>query len=994
MPLRLTLLATLLLFGHFSFTQTYTLTGVIRDQSDQTTLAGVTVLLMPGRDTTQKMGAVTDANGRFAFAGVAGGFYFLRTSYLGYEPGVRKLRVRDSVDLGDWTIARSNTTLQSVQVKAQQVAAQQTGDTTNFQAGAYKTNPDATAEDLVNKMPGISSQGGSVKAQGEDVKTVLVDGKPFFGDDPNAALKNLPAEIVDRIQVFDRLSDQATFTGFDDGQSQKAINIITRPGRNNGQFGKLYGGYGAAELDPKANGLYQGGGSINFFKKDRRISLIFLSNNINQQNFSTDDLMGVVGSTSGSARGGSGGGFGGGGFGGGGRGMGGGGRGMGGGGTDPGAFLVGQQSGITTTHAAGINYTDTWGKKIKVSGSYFFNYTDNDNNTSLNRTYFTNADSNVIYKEESFTNTRNINHRANLRLEYTIDSANSIILTPRLSLQDNNYDRNLTGRNRMPDSSLVGLTVNNNSNNNFGYNFSNTVLFQHRFAKRGRTGSASLSTSANNRVGDGLLYAVNEFTDVDTNLLDQRYNQNSGGYNVSANLTYTEPIAKNGQLMFSYNPSFVNNRSDRTTKRIDPSGEYTDLDTLLTNRYDNQYNTQNGGVTYRMNTEKGFGFIRLNAQQSTLQGDQTFPRVFTLKKDFANLLPGAMLNYRFTKTKNLRLFYRTNTNAPSISQLQNVVDNSNPLLLKTGNPDLRQDYSHSITMRYGATNVSKGTNFFVALFGTATQHYIGNATFIPRGRPMFVDSIFIAPGAQLTRPVNLDGNYSLRSFANYGFPLKAVKSNLNLNAAVTYNRIPAQINREINYGNNYAFTGGLVVSSNISENLDFTVSYSGNYNVVRNTIQKQSDNNYYNHTATGRLNWIFLKGFVFNTNLTQTLYSGLSQGFNQQYLLWNAALGYRFLKNRALDVRITVNDLLKQNRAIQRTVTETYIEDSYTTVLQRFFMLQVTYTLRRFGNVPTPQRPRDGFGFPPDGMPPGGMPPGGMSPGGMPLGSPPGGGPY
>lgn len=977
---RLLLLCSLI--PSLSFAQSFFVSGSIRDQQDQSALPGVTVVLMPFRDTNQKIGTVTDVDGQFQFAQVPRGGYLLRASFIGYEPFTQRMRVQDSMQLGNLLLQRSSTTLQSVQVTAQQIAAQQSGDTTSFNAGAYKTNPDATAEDLINKMPGISSQGGSVKAQGEDVKQVLVDGKPFFGDDPNAALKNLPSEIIDRIQVFDRMSDQANFTGFDDGQGQKTINIITRPGRNNGQFGKLYGGIGLTEFSTKGNGLYQGGGNVNFFKGSRRISIIALSNNINQQNFSTDDLMGVINSSSGQTRGGSGAGFGG------GRGMGGfsggGGRGMMGGGSDPSSFLVGQQAGITTTHSVGINYSDNWGKKVRVTGSYFFNYTSNDNNTSLNRTYFTNADSNLIYKEESFTNTKNINHRANLRLEYTIDSFNSIILTPRISFQDNTYNKDLTGRNRLPDSSLAGLTVNKNASNNFGYNFSNNLLFQHRFDKRGRTASFSINTTANNRVGDGSLYALNEYTDVDTTLLDQRYNQNNGGYTVSGNVTYTEPITKSSQLMISYNPSYTSNHADKETKSINGIGQYTDLDTLLTNKFDNTYTTQRGGISYRVNTEKMFGSISLNAQEAVLSGEQQFPRVFSLEKRFTNVLPSAMLNYRFTRTKNLRFFYRTNTNAPSISQLQNVVDNSNPLLLRTGNPDLKQDYSHTLTLRYGATNVGKGTNFFAAVFGTYTQNYIGNATFIPTGRPLFIDSIVINPGAQLTRPVNLDGNYSIRSFANYGLPLKPIKSNLNLNAGASLNRIPARINRAVNYANNYALTGGFVLSSNISENLDFTLSYTGNYNVVRNTIQKQSDNNYFNHTTTARFNWIFLKGFVLNSSLNHNLYTGLAQGFNQSFLLWNAGLGYKFFKDRSLDVRVTVNDILNQNRAIQRTVTETYIEDSYTTVLRRFFMLQLTYTLRRFGNAPAAPRNPEGMGFPP----PGGMGPGSM-PGGMPGGGPP-----
>lgn len=618
-----------------------------------------------------------------------------------------------------------------------------------------------------------------------------------------------------------------------------------------------------------------------------------------------------------------------------------------------GSFLVGQQSGITTTSSAGINYSDQWGKKMKVSGSYFFNNTKNNNANSLTRNYFAKVDSNVVYKEYSNTATTNTNHRANLRLEYDIDSANTIIFTPSISYQHNEYNRTLDGKSNRIDSTEVNQTKNNNKTNNDGYNLNANLLYQHKFAKKGRTLSLNISAQANNKLGDGNNYALNRYlkdTAYTTTLLDQQYDLNSDGYSLSGSINYTEPLSAHGQLMMNYAPSISNNKSDRATMNIDGTGAYTKLDTNYSNKYDNEYNTQKGGISYRFNNKKINFFVGANYQYATLDGQQQFPTSFQLARSFSNILPNAMFNIRFSKTENIRVMYRTSTDAPSISQLQDVIDNTNSLLLRTGNRNLKQAYQHTITIRYGNTHSKTSRSFFVYAYGSKVQDYISTQN-ITDATYAATNGFSLLPGSQISRPVNVEGYYTARTFVTYGIPIKLIKSNLNLNVGFNYNHTPALINSIQNIANNYTYNGSVVLSSNISENIDFTLSYSGNYNVVHNSLQKQSDNNYYNQTTSLQLNYIFLKGFVFNTNLNHNLYSGLAQGFNQQYLLWNASIGYKFLKDKSLDVRIAAYDMLNQNRAITRTVTETYIEDNYTNVLQRYFMINLTYTLRKFGDI-------------------------------------------
>ncbi|XZF14896.1 outer membrane beta-barrel protein [Chitinophagaceae bacterium MMS25-I14] len=951
-----------LLVSYFSQAQGFAISGRVVDQRDTTPVIGATVQLLSLPDSASKSGAATDVSGGFSIEHVAAGNYLIRVTYLGYSVLQRGVNViSGDVNTGTLRLRSSNNVLQNVVVQGDAIRAQQMGDTSQFNANAYKTNPDASAEDLVTKMPGVTSDGSGVKVNGETVQTIMVDGKPFFGDDPTLALKNLPAEVIDKIQVFDKLSDQSQFTGFDDGTAQKAINIITKRGKNVGQFGKIYAGYGTDDR-------YSAGGNLNIFNGDQRISIIGLTNNINQQNFSSEDLLGVSG-------------------GGGGGGRGGGGRGGGGGGGAANNFLVGQQNGITKTNSIGLNYSDSWGKKIKVTGSYFFNQTDNTNSTDLTRTYFNSADSNLVYNEHSSTESKNWNHRFNVRFEYTIDSFNSLIVTPKLSFQNNKYATDLLGNSTIGNGA-AGMTQNNSSSNNNGYSFSNNILFRHRFAKRGRTISINIGTSINDKTGDGKQYSL-----TDTTLLDQQYNLTSNGYTVSASAVYTEPVGKKGQLMANYSPSYTKNKSDKETFNYNtPELAYNDLDTLLSNKYDNTYITQRGGLSYRYGDRKTSFMAGVNYQYATLEGQQYFPYSFELSKPFTSVLPQAMFNYRINQGTNLRIMYRTNTTAPSITQLQSVVNVSNPLLLTTGNPDLKQDYEHTLTIRYGKTKSAKGNSFFVYAYANYDKNYIGNATYIP-SRDSVVNGVPISRGSQISLPVNLDNYFTGRTFVTYGIPANFIKSNINLNAGINYTYTPAIINGLTNYSNNYAYSGGVVISSNISENVDFTVGYNASYNIVKNTLQTQSDNSYYTHVASLKFNYIFLKRFVFNTNVNETLYSGLGQSYNQQFLLWNAYLGYKFFKDRSLEARVSAYDILNQNKSITRNITDTYIEDSRTQVLKQYFMFTLTYTLRNFKSGGMPQQgnnpDRGGMRYP-GGGPGGGAGSGG--PGGGMGGDRPGGG--
>ena len=925
------------------------ISGTIQDQKTGEVISYGSTALMNTKDSSFAGGSVTDENGNFTIESVPFGSYYLKFSFIGYKTFKTESFVLNESQpekkFGVLKLKSSVTSLNAVTVVGKEVRVEQNGDTIGYNAKAYKTNPDATAEDLVTKMPGITSDNNGLKAHGEDVKQVLVDGKPFFGDDPGMALKNLPADVIDKIQIYDKASDQSQFTGFDDGNASKTINIITKAGKNNGQFGKIYAGYGTDDR-------YIAGGNLNIFDGDRRISILGLSNNINQQNFSTQDLLGVTGGSSGGqGRGGSGGGRSG--------GSGTGASGSGGTGGAGGAtnnFLVGPQAGIAATQAIGLNYSDKWGQKIKITGSYFFNMTDTKTTTNLTRSYITSKDSGLYYNEADDARAKNYNHRVNLRFEYKIDSLNSLTITPKFNYQKNNSNSTLIGSNIRPNQTELfyeSQTKDTNISLNNGYTFSNNILLQHKFAKRGRTISWNVETDINNKTGNSSLYSLSKYyTLSDSSLTNQHTDQYTKGYTLASSLVYTEPIDSFSQLMFTYSPSYTSSNNDKETNNFNATnGEYNYLDTILSSKYKSVYFSNRGGLGYNLNKKKLMFMVSANVQYATLMGNQDFPVSFTANKSFFSILPQAMFNYKFSRGTNLRIMYRTSNTNPTITQLQNVINNTNPLLLSTGNPDLKQDYEHTVIVRYGKTSTQKATGLFLFLYGNYAQNYIGNSTLIPTHDTTVNESFVLKKGSQLTSPVNLQGYWNGRGFITYALPVSVIKCNLNFNAAVTYSHTPALVNGENNISNTTNYSGGLGLSSNISEKLDFNISYNANYSIVTNSLQVQLNNNYFYHTASLKFNWIIWKGLVFNTNLTQTLYTGLSQTYNQSYFLVNGSLAYKFLKNRTLEIKASVFDALGQNTSISRNVTETYIEDSQTQVLTRYYMLTLTYNLKKFKSL-------------------------------------------
>ena len=932
-----------------AFSQGLTVKGKAQDVDSKKPLISASVQLLD-KDSVSKYHAITDKIGNFEMIDVRPGPYNLKITYIGYKSFTKPLKIfskESFVNLGNVDITPDNIQTDEVVVNAKAPIGEQKEDTTIFNASSFKTTKDATAEDLVKKMPGVEvDQSGTVKAQGEEVKKVMVDGKPFFGDDPTAALRNLPSEVIDKVQIYDKMSDQSEFSGFDDGQTSKTMNIITKALKRNGQFGKFSAGYGYQDK-------YNASLNLNIFKGAQRISILGLSNNVNQQNFAVMDILDMVGTSSPqsqmfrsfvgrgglNALGGMGGG----------RGPGGGGGGGFGGGQN---FFVGQSDGISTTHSLGGNYSDTWTEGMDVTGSYFYNYTTTKNTQLTDRMYNLIRDTAKTYNENTTSFQKNINHKFNLKFNYQIDTNTSIMLKPAMSVQATNPNSNSYNENLM-NSNLLNTSDNMNTSGYTGYNFSNEFLFKYRFGVVGRTISIDVNTGINDKKGGSTLYSSIIYyrpKDIFYDTTNQSTRYPTKGYNYNATVNFTEPIHKDGQLLLKYNITFNNNQADKRTHILDSlTNNYSVLDSVLSNQFDNDYLYQSPGIAYRYKADKLQLTAAIDYQISQLKSNQLFPQTKDdINYKYNNWLPSMRINYKFDQRSSLMLNYRTSTSAPSVTQLQNVIDNTNPLQITMGNPNLQQSTSNYAMIRYNTFSSDFNNVFFFFAGINNRMNYIGNSTVIVDSDTLIGKNTLVAKNGQITQPVNLNGYWNVNGMMNFGFPIPFIGSKMTIGGGGMYSRTPSLVNRVDNISNLYNINILGMLTSNISENVDFNLSFRANVNQTRNSLDKSNNYSYNNYLTTFNLKWIFWEGIFIQTEGRNQFYTGYTAA-NANYTMLNFHIGKKLLGEDNGELKLSVYDVLNQSKSTQTNVTDYYTEYQYNTALQRYIMLTFTYNLRMFG---------------------------------------------
>ncbi|HEV8285548.1 MAG TPA: outer membrane beta-barrel protein [Chitinophagaceae bacterium] len=904
--------------------KTGTIKGIAFDTLIKQPVSNATITLMQKKDSSLVSFTLTDNSGRFELTGIQNGEYRLLITHVNYYNTNQPFKIDDehkSIDLGNIVMKDRSKVLSEVVITAEAPPVTLVGDTIQYNAGSFKTQPNANVEDLLKKLPGVKvEKDGTVKAQGEKVQKVLVDGKEFFGNDPKIATKNLPADAIDKVQVYDKLSDQAQLTGFDDGNSEKTINLKLKKDKKKGMFGKINAGAGTDER-------YQERFNLNSFKGARQMSAIGMGNNTNAEGFSFMDILNFSGALNQLKTGGN--------------------INLSIGSDDPLAGLLGgNNNGITTAFGGGINYNNIIGTKTDFRSNYFYNRYNPNKTTNIQRQYFSPEN---IYKQNSYSDNLNNSHRLNFSADYQIDSFHSIKISPSLSYQKTRNKTLSDYATRSPQDTKINDGASDNLSNNEGYNLNTNILFRKRFHKRGRTFSLNLLSSLNDNEGNGKLQSITNFYDQAGSLLrrdsiNQKSNTESNlrGYNARA--VYTEPIFKRSLLEFSAGKSNTKNTSSKTTYDYNHNnGKFDLVNSSLTNDYKNDYGYTNAGIRLRKQTKTYNYAAGLSWQQSELEGKVIGTNKDSIiSKSFTNFLPNARFQYYFSRFKNILINYSTSTNQPSVSQLQPVLDNTNPLYVKLGNPNLKQEFIHTVRLNTSLVNPYKNRNFFIFFTLQQTQNKIVNYDKI---NSLGIDSVI---------PVNVNGVYNANGSVSWGFPVHFLKGSVEISSDIRYYKGKQLISNatntiETNKIKTITLGPTLRLNTSPTKKINLSLSAGINHSNSKYSIQSTRNSKYFNQEYSAEMDWQLPKRFFFATDFNYSIMNQYSQGFNEKVPLWNAGISKQMLHYNRGELKLSVNDILNQNVRISRSTNQNYIEDSRVNSLRRFFLLSFTYSLSKTG---------------------------------------------
>lgn len=922
--------------------KTVIVNGSVLENSTKKPLEFGSVVLSTLSDSSLIKGCITNIKGGFAFNNVNPGIYRIKLSFIGFTT-IRKIITIQSTgsaqNLGSFLLEEGKSMMGEVIITPDQpVTIKQ--DTVEFNADLFQVEKNAVVEDMLKKLPGVEIDGeGKIKAQGMDVTRVFVDGKPFFGNDLLIATQNLPAEMIAKIQVIDKKSDQAEFSGVDDGEVEKIINIVTRQGYRQGTFGKVSAGYGSLDR-------YDAGGMINNFAGERQMSFLGMSNNTNSQRFTLDvqntlnnkrksTLSGARAGRAGATGGGARGGF---------SAMTSSGRGMSG-------------NGISITNAAGANFHNLIGLNLSVTGSYFFNSSENNNSqTGLTQTF--KGDTSIYKKDTTGTFSNNVNHRINMEIAYQIDSLNSIVFKPNISYGISSSDRESSSITNGESGFRLNESNSANRSDGTSLNTSSSLLYRRKFKKPRRTFSINIGGNLKSNNSDSYRKSfikryvtttgLPTFGITDINSISK---SSGDGYNVR--LSYTEPISLNHSLDLNYYYSRSNNQSTKSAFGYNELDSlYNIPDTTYSNRFDNTFINQRLGLSLQTKREKliytfGVGIESSQIESKTILLNKLFDR--THKS--LNFSPTASLNYLFTNRRRLSLQYKGTTNEPSIDQLQPIVTDSNSLITRIGNPDLKSSFTNDLNLTYNDVNVKTFTNYFVNIQYSLEQNSISNN---------YINGL---SGEQVIIPVNVNGAWDASTSVGMGKSFSKNKYHINTSGNLKWNK-------DVNFDRNSSKTltnynpldsAGSVLNatrtltagynlqgSMNTKNLMFTLSGRVNYNHVWQDKRTIALSIYVSYNLLGDVKLFLPWGFMVSTDYQINLNTGYAKGYNKNYALWNVSAIKELLKSRRAQLKFQIYDLLKQNQSIRRSVTGRNISDTRSTILPQYYIFTFVYNFKSF----------------------------------------------
>ncbi|MDB9147424.1 TonB-dependent receptor [Parabacteroides distasonis] len=929
------LMLLMILFSPMAFAQQsgVNVTGSVVEQGSDTPIEQATVRLLNVKDSAMVRGVVSARNGSFTLKNVKKGSYLLHITFIGYDPLYQPLQItgkKNPVNVGKLELSDGAIELGEAVVigKAPEVTVR--NDTVEYNADSYKVTEGSVLEDLLKKMPGVEVDSeGKITVNGKEVKKVMVDGKEFFSDDPKVASKNLPAKMIDKLQVLDKKSDMAQMTGFDDGEEETVINLTVKPGMKQGWFGNAYGGYGSKDR-------YEGNAMVNRFVNNDQITFMGGANNTNNMGFS--DLASTMFS------------------------------GMGGGGGRRGGFGAG--SGITSSGNAGLNFSKEFKPdKLTLGGNTRYSHSDNDARSKSDRQNILPGDSSSYDNSEAMSRTKSDNFGVDFRLEWKPDTMTQLIFRPSFSfshsMNDNFSDATTLDNERD--------TVNTNKSSNYsesnGYNLNASIDFSRKLNNKGRVFSATLSGGNSDSYSDGMnrsdIVYFNQTDALKNSIIDQRSRYDNKGFNYRAYVSWVEPIGHNNFIQATYSISQRKQEALKNVYNQDANGIYNVLDSAYSQSYRNNFISQRASLSFKSQRAKFNYTIGLNLDPSyssseNFVGDTTLSKI---TRKVVNLSPMAQFNYMFDKRTNLRIMYNGRTSQPSMTQLQPVADISDPTNITIGNPDLNPRYTNNVFIRFQQFTPEKQRAFMIMANGSYIINDIVSYT-----------SYNQETGVKTTTYKNVNGNYSGNVRMMLNTPLKNKKFSINSMTMASFANSNGYINEEKNTNRNLILSerGGIDFRSSY---LDLGVNGNIRYNATSNSLQKENNQNTFNYGAGGYTTIYLPLNFKIESDVNWSTNSGYGDGFKQNEVLWNASASKSFLKNNQGTLRFKIYDILQQRSNISRSVTASYIQDSEYNTLGSYFMVHFIYRFSIFkggasaSDVKTPGRSGRGRG--PMGPPPG-----------------------
>jgi len=850
-------------------------------------LADATVVLFSS-DSSVVTTRFTNKEGRFVFDSLQEKAYKVYITHIGYRSVWLKLEITEKdtlVDLGVINMEVTGITLKVIEVISEKRALIIKKDTLEFDAGAFFIRDDAIVEDLLKKLPGIQiGRDGTIRINGETVKKLLVDGKPFFANDPRIATRNLTADMIDKIQFIDRGSDWSQFTGVDDGQREKTINITIKKGKKDGWFGQVGTALGSGNHFALSGNIYR-------FNDEEQISLWTSETNVG--GYQEEGLQSKL--------------------------------------------SIGGNSNVRNW-ITGAGYHRDFSSALKMDVNYSMNSNYTGGNSAIERENLL-PDTIWYYNQNTRTSNTNDKHVLNASVELKLDTMYIMNISTSFSYDvDNSLEESLYaslgGKRQLLNSGDMNI-----SNAVKSPSFSVGAFLGRKFNKKGRALTLNMNVGYSSADQRGFNRSHNLFVAPDANIfidsINQRNDVNSINRSLSLSLIYVEPVFKDRYLQFTYAYFRNYSWSNKSTYDYSPSkNEYDQQNDSLSNSSGNWLSVQRVGVKVFTQKAKCDYNMGLDVQFSDLDNNN-ITRNNSIHQRTVNLFPSTTFYYSISSQKKIRFSYLGNTQQPSISQLQPVPDNSNPLYIKLGNPNLKAVFGNSLSVGYTSLNPSTLHNLSANI----------NADFIVN--KIVYANRFDSLGRQISQPVNVNGSYNFGAGISTNLPLKSKNTSINSGVSLGYAR-------EVGYINGVR---GAILNFTATPNVSFNYSYKGliklaanadaGYNRVQYVLEEDNNTDFFNYRFSLDGNIQFPLGFIVGGNFDFMSNIGGAMEHNQNAAMLNAFVSKSLFKSRQGLLTLRGFDLLNRNAGISRTIGMNYVETIETNAVKRLFLISLSYSIRK-----------------------------------------------